>query len=228
MQGKYDPRRSKKDIRPEHNKVNYLDAVIETAVDWFGDYADTIIFIGYGNHETAIIKNVETDPLQRFADLFNYTHKPNIPITVGGYGGWLTLQFRASTTDKSYKIHYYHGSGGGGPVTRGVIQNQRKMADVEGADCIWMGHVHELYAMYQSKATLDHHRVPIIKDVLHVRTGTYKDEYTDGAFGWHVERGAPAKPLGCISVEFYMRSTTNNKLVLDVFPQILTENNSAR
>jgi len=43
-----------------------------------------------------------------------------------------------------------------------------------------------------------------------------------------VERGAPAKPLGCISVEFYMRSTTNNKLVLDVFPQILTENNSAR
>jgi hypothetical protein len=224
MQGKYDPRRSKKDILPEHNKVNYLDAVIETAVDWFGDFADTIIFIGYGNHETAIIKNVETDPLQRFVDLFNYTHKPSIPITVGGYGGWLTLQFKSGTVRKSYAIHYYHGSGGGGPVTRGVIQNQRKMADIEGADCIWMGHVHELYAMYQAKATLDGRRVPIIKDVLHVRTGTYKDEYSDGAFGWHVERGAPAKSLGCITVDFHFRHATHEgPRVLDVFPQILTD-----
>ena len=229
MQGKYDPRRSKKDIRAEHNKVNYLDAVIEDAVNWFADFADTLIFIGYGNHETAIIKNVETDPLQRFVDLFNYTHKPSIPLTVGGYGGWLTLQFNSGTTKKSYKIHYYHGSGGGGPVTRGVIQNQRKMADVEGADCIWMGHVHELYAMFQTKATLDACRYPILKDVLHLRTGTYKDEYGDGAFGWHIARGAPAKPLGCITVEFYLRSANHaGNRVLDVFPQILTDSGYKR
>jgi hypothetical protein len=99
------------------------------------------------------------------------------------------------------------------------------MADIEGADCIWMGHVHELYAMYQAKATLDGRRVPIIKDVLHVRTGTYKDEYADGAFGWHVERGAPAKSLGCITVEFHFRHGSHDgPRVLDVFPQILTEN----
>lgn len=223
MQGKYDPRRSKKDILPEHNKVNYLDAVIEDAVNWFGDWADTIIFIAYGNHETAIIKNVETDPLQRFADLFNYTYKPTIPITVGGYGGWLTLQFTRQTTKKSYAIHYYHGSGGGGAVTKGTIQHQRKMADIEGADCVWMGHVHELYAMYQTKAGLDGHRLPILKEVLHLRTGTYKDEYGDGAFGWHVERGAPPKPIGCITLDFYYRRT-HTTMVLDVTPKILSEN----
>jgi hypothetical protein len=27
-------------------------------------------------------------------------------------------------------------------------------------------------------------------------TGTYKEEYQDGFSGWHVERGAPPKPLG--------------------------------
>ena len=27
-------------------------------------------------------------------------------------------------------------------------------------------------------------------------TGTYKEEYEDGSKGWHVERGAPPKPLG--------------------------------
>lgn len=112
-------------------------------------------------------------------------------------------------------------------MTRGVIQNQRKMADVDGADCIWMGHVHELYAMYQSKAGLDSRRMPILKDVLHVRTGTYKDEYGDGAFGWHVERGVPAKSLGCITLDFYYRYT-HGSAVLDVFPQILTENNYHR
>jgi hypothetical protein len=81
--------------------------------------------------------------------------------------------------------------------------------------------------MYQSKAGLDGRRVPIIKDVLHVRTGTYKDEYSDGAFGWHVERGAPAKPIGCITVDFYLRKS-QGKRTLDVFPQILTENNYNR
>jgi hypothetical protein len=27
-------------------------------------------------------------------------------------------------------------------------------------------------------------------------TGTYKEEYEDGHHGWHVERGAPPKPIG--------------------------------
>jgi hypothetical protein len=27
-------------------------------------------------------------------------------------------------------------------------------------------------------------------------TGTYKEEYANGAYGWHVERGAPMKPVG--------------------------------
>jgi hypothetical protein len=27
-------------------------------------------------------------------------------------------------------------------------------------------------------------------------TGTYKEEYGDGSHGWHVERGAPVKPIG--------------------------------
>ena len=221
MQGKYDPRGNKKDIRPEHNKANYLDAVIETAVDWFKPYANHLIFIGYGNHETNILKRQETDMIQRFADLFNYTHKPDVPISVGGYGGWITIQFRITpTTRKSYKIHYYHGSGGGGAVTKGTIQHQRKMADIEGADCIWMGHVHELYTLVQTKATLDNNRIPILKDILHLRTGAYKEEYQDGFGGWHVERGSPAKPIGGIMLEVGVNRTPRRVYSI---PTILTD-----
>jgi len=220
MQGKYDPRGNKKDIRPEHNKANYLDAVIETAVDWFAPYANHLIFIGYGNHETNILKRQETDMIQRFADLFNYTHKPEIPISVGGYGGWLTVQFKVNKTiRKSYTIHYFHGSGGGGAVTKGTIQHQRKMADIEGAHCIWMGHVHELYTMVQTKATLDKNRIPTLRDVLHLRTGAYKEEYQEGAFGWHIERGAPPKPIGGVMLEVGV----NKKVEVYAIPTIMTD-----
>ena len=200
MQGKYDPRRSKKNIRPEHNKANYLDAVIQDAVDWFAPYKDILWLVGYGNHETAILKNVETDPLQRFVDLYNHTAEGQ--LSIGGYGGWITIRQRPYKTSQRCvitTIYYYHGSGGGGPVTKGTIQHQRQMADIEGADIITMGHVHELYTMvWNKKYVQENTYMPMHREVHHFRTGCYKDEYEDGYMGWHIERGAPPKPLGCI------------------------------
>lgn len=214
MQGKYDPRRSKRDIRPEHNKVNYIDAVIQDAVEWFAPYKDILLHIGYGNHETAILKNLETDPLQRFVDLFNYTHKVNVAL--GGYGGWITFRIQgweSSGRKASVTAYHFHGSGGGGPVTKGTIQNQRQMATIEGADMILMGHVHELYTMVHStKYLLADKYVPTHREVHHFRTGCYKDEYGDGYGGWHIERGAPPKPLGCIAVDLVFQDMNAQKV----------------
>jgi hypothetical protein len=63
---------------------------VETAVEWFSPYESILTVIGYGNHETAIIKYQETDLLQRFVDLMNYKNKSN--IFTGGYGGWLVIK----------------------------------------------------------------------------------------------------------------------------------------
>ena len=106
----------------------------------------------------------------------------------------------------SYKMKYFHGSGGGGPVTKGVIQNQRAMASVHGADCYWSGHVHESYTMTHMCESLSGNHRPILKEVLHVRTPTYKEEYGDGTKGWHVMRGAPPKPLGCYVLDLELRT----------------------
>lgn len=196
MQGKYDPRRSKKDILPEHNKANYIDAVVEDAVKWWSPYADMILLIGYGNHETAIIKNLETDPLQRFVDLLNMTCGTN--VQVGGYGGVLHCQIETSHNEFTSAImKYYHGFAGGGSVTKGVIQDQRMMAQLEGYDIIWMGHVHE---MYHHVNMVDSYE-PMIKRIVHkevhqLRTAAYKEEYEDGFGGYHIEKGRPVKPLG--------------------------------
>jgi hypothetical protein len=199
MQGKYDPRRSKKDILPEHNKANYIDAVIQDAVNWFGPYKDHILVVGYGNHETAILKALETDPIQRFVDLFNTTH--GAEIHAGGYGGVIDFKFQLSAEGhrRKWTLRYYHGFGGGGIVTKGVIQDQRMMSFMEGYDCIWQGHVHELYHHINPVEVYDSHQKKIkIRDVHQIRTSSYKEEYEDGFGGFHIERGRPPKPLGAM------------------------------
>lgn len=196
MQGAYDPRKSKSDIRPEHNKVNYLDAVINDAIEWFSPYAHLIKVVGYGNHETNILKRAETDVIDRF--VFGLNTKNSTNVEIGGYGGWIVYRFERENTFArvTYKIKYMHGSGGGGVVTKGVIQFNRMSSFVENADMIWMGHVHEDHELtYTVERLTSSHKVRL-KDVLMVRTPTYKEEYNEGKGGWHVERGAPPKPLG--------------------------------
>jgi hypothetical protein len=200
MMGKYDPRRNKQDILPEHNKANYLDAVIEDAVEWFSPYAHLLTVIGYGNHETAIIKNLETDPLQRFVDLLNYTNKTK--VQTGGYGGWLLVKYSIfENTILSKNIKYFHGSGGGGMVTKAAINLTRALEMYENMDIFIMGHVHENSSRNDVRDSLQYNPGKRIYEIEHKQihlaiTGTYKEEYQDGAFGWHVERGAPVKPVG--------------------------------
>lgn len=87
MQGKGDPRGNKDKIRPEHNTNKYIDSVVETAVEWFKPYAEILCVVGYGNHETAVIKHRETDVIDRFVFMLNHIAKPTKPVMRGGYGG---------------------------------------------------------------------------------------------------------------------------------------------
>jgi UDP-2,3-diacylglucosamine pyrophosphatase LpxH len=200
MQGKGDRRGNKSDIRPEHNNAKYLDSVVETAVEWFSPYASILTVIGYGNHETAIIKYQETDLLQRFVDLMNYKNKSN--IFTGGYGGWLVIKKNIRTnTSMSKTLKYFHGSGGGGIVTKGAINLTRALETYENMDVFVMGHIHENSSRNDVRDALQYntgkHTYELIQKQIHLAiTGTYKEEYVDGFGGWHVERGAPIKPLG--------------------------------
>ena len=206
MQGAYDPRKNKSDIRPEHNKANYLDAVVNDAIEWFSPYASHIKVIGYGNHETNILKRQETDVIDRF--VFGLNSKNGTNVQVGGYGGWIVYTFsrsEARTANVSYKIKYFHGSGGGGPVTKGTIQFNRMSTMVEGADMIWMGHVHEDHELSYTIERLSAQHKVHLKEILMVRTPTYKEEYNEGKGGWHVERGAPPKALGGRWLELHPR-----------------------
>lgn len=199
MQGRGDNRRSKEDIREEHNNARYLDSVVETAVEWFLPYAEILTVLGYGNHETGVIKYQETDILQRFVDILKY-RVPDAPVMTGGYGGWLIIKKEHHSKYFPFKVKYFHGSGGGGIVTKGALNLTRALEKFEGFDVFTMGHIHENSARNDVRDTLDksaYKGYRVLHKYIHsMITGTYKEEYGDGVMGWHVERGAPVKPLG--------------------------------
>ena len=201
MQGAYDPRKMKGDIRPEHNNARYFDSIIETAVDFFLPYANLLTVVGYGNHETSIIKRQETDVIQRFVTLLNYKAGSN--VMTGGYGGWLIvnqLLKAKSNITQATKIKYFHGSGGGGLVTKGALNLTRAREMYEGYDVFTMGHIHENSARNDVRDSINFHPTKGYyfnhKQIHSMITGTYKEEYINGLYGWHVERGAPMKPVG--------------------------------
>jgi hypothetical protein len=215
MQGKWDPRGTKSDIRPEHNNIKYLDSIVETAVDFFSPYAHLITVIGYGNHETSVIKRQETDVLQRFVDLLNYKNGTN--VQTGGYGGWLIVRQEVRTNFFHVtKVKYFHGSGGGGIVTRGEINLTRALEMAEDFDVFAMGHIHENKCTNIARDIIEQHSSTGYsqkhRQIHMMITGTYKEEYGDGSKGWHVERGAPPKPVGSrILIIDTRRDTTNGR-----------------
>lgn len=218
MQGRGDNRRNKSDILPEHNNARYLDSIIDTAVEWFSPYAKIITIIGYGNHETGVIKYQETDILQRFVDLLNY--KCGTSIFTGGYGGWIIAKLCVNNSRVNFNIKYFHGSGGGGIVTKGAINLTRALEIYENFDVFTMGHIHENSSRNDVRDVLqcnakDGYEIKH-RQIHSMITGTYKDEYNDGASGWHIERGGPVKPLGgrILSLKFIRQKDGDQKKVV--------------
>lgn len=204
MQGRFDPRKNKSDILPQHNVSDYLDAVISEAEEMFAPYAEQFAVIGYGNHETKILKHQETDVIKRFMYRMN-RHNPN--MFAGDYGGWVRFRFNSESgnTRQDVKLKYFHGSGGGGPVTKGVIQTNRRAVYLPDADIVATGHIHESWQLAMCRERISSHGNIYLDEQLHICCPTYKEEYGDGGHGWHIERGAPPKPVGAVWLKFFYR-----------------------
>lgn len=205
MQGKYDPRSSKTDIRPEHQKGDYLDALVRTAADYHAPYADILAIVGPGNHEGSIKKRNETDLTERWVEAVR-SRCPNTPLRRSGYSGWVVLQFRIGSQIQSYTLWFHHGYGGGGAVTKGVIQTARRSVYIADADIIATGHTHDQWIVPIPKLRLTRELRLVKTNQFHVCSPGYKNDYDDGHAGWETERGSPPKPQGAIWLHFTYRN----------------------
>ena len=191
MQGKWDVRASQDTLRPEHRGGNYLDLLVSTAAEWLRPYAKNIAMISYGNHETSIKKKHETDLLQR---LCQELRREGSPVECGPYWGFLQLicRIKDNASSQMISLHYHHGYGGGGEVTRGNIDHSRTRG-MYFADVFLSGHIHRrnqdenIITMSTVKGQT-HQRKQLF-----LRASSWKDESGDG---WHVQQGRAARPIG--------------------------------
>jgi hypothetical protein len=202
MQGRFDPRRSLDELRPEYRRNDYYDYVVKDVAKLLKPYAENIMLITPGNHETAVLKNASLSLIDRLVYAMNLEHGGH--VLQGGYGGWvrINLHYGKNGHRTSIKMKYHHGFGGDAPVTRGVIHTNRQNVYIKDADIIVNGHNHNAYYVPIVSETLSNSGKVVFQTTHHIRTPGYKQEYGDGTQGWAVEKGMVPKPLGGAFVQY--------------------------
>ena len=185
MGGKYDKRTTKSDIRQEYQTQTYFQDIVKDAAKFFMPYADYIVLLSDGNHETSIKQRHEIDLLDDLAFRLDRTGEQ---VLRGKYNGFINFRFELPKTGASRrKIMYYtHGGGGAAPVTRGAIKSNRRQ-DMIIADYYVGGHIHMESEIPRPQASITIKNVLKIKDCYHWGLGCYKDEFGGGGWADHKE-----------------------------------------
>lgn len=193
MGGKNDRRANKSTIRDEDKVDNYFDALVDSASEFLEPYRAQLVMMSDGNHESAIVKHNETDLLERLCRQLGTHH--------AGYSGFIRFMFQGEKGKRTTRRYYWHhGYGGGGPVTKGVIGNQRRATMVD-ADIFHTGHVHEAITEEFVRVKMNDSGRVYLATELHIITPGYKQEY-DMRGGFQLEKGNAPKPTGAYWLEF--------------------------
>jgi hypothetical protein len=194
MQGRFDPRRSYDEIRPEYVDERYYDLIVEDSTNFHMPYKDSLLLFGRGNHDTSIIRHANTDLLSR---MVGNLRSAGSRVVSGGYGGWVVFHF-GEKYRACYKLRYHHGAGGAAPVTRGVMDAARQAVYLPDADMILNGHNHKEYVLTDKLERISSKGKQYFSTRHSVRTPGYKDEYQDGSAGYSVENNSGPTPQGCV------------------------------
>lgn len=190
MQGRWDKRADPRQLREELRGANYLDELVRFHDRLYSPYAPIIAGIGYGNHETSIQNHHQTDLIERLVDRLRDSGSP---VQKLGYTGFIRINCQYHNTIKTILLHFHHGAGGGGEVTRGMIDWSRTRG-MYMADVYYSGHIHRRNQDENVMTTVSVKGVCERRHQLFLRGSCYKDE--DGPGGWHVERGRAGRAKG--------------------------------
>lgn len=208
MEGKWDKRASESALRVEMRGGNYLDRLVSFHEDLYRPYAANIAVLSDGNHETAMLRHHQTDLLER---LTGGLRRDGAPALHMPYTGFVRFRFQdANSHAVSKTLHYHHGYGGGGEVTRGLIDQSRTRGQYL-ADLYYSGHIHRRNSDENIITALDNMGQPVESQQLFLRGGCYKRE-THGGGGYHVEKGRAGRPIGGWWVHFDLTRGKNTGL----------------
>jgi hypothetical protein len=155
---------------------------------------------------SSILAHHETCLITRFAD--GLRQKTGSVVPVVGYSGFVKFSFRGV---KAYSAVLWgiHGYGGGGPVTKDMIQRARQQQYID-ADIYVSGHTHDQFTTPDMRVKLSSKGRIEVKRTTYIKLPSYKDEYKQGQGGYHVEKGRPPKPVGAMWLRFYLKHSTRD------------------
>lgn len=218
MQGKGDKRSSKSALRKENVRDDYLNSLQDAVADFLTPYAENIALLFEGNHETGVVKHHEYN---LHSGLCRDLRRAGSQVVHMGYRGYVKFRFfRQGSSDKMTVVktgYVLHGSGGGGPVTKGVIQTNRRAVYLPDADFVMSGHIHETWVVPIVRSRLDRTGREYLDKQYHIQVPTYKDEFTGLSGGYHHENGRPPKPLGAWWLRFhYQGEAASGRIAFDI------------
>jgi hypothetical protein len=193
MQGKWDKRADQSHLRDEHRGNNYLDRLVDTAAKFYSPYAANIALIGNGNHEASIMQRHQTCLLSRLQERLR---GKGSHVEIGGMWGFVRFSFAHAGKvggTAAIDLCYHHGYGGGGEITRGLIDNSRTRSQYF-ADIFYSGHIHRRNQDENIIVALNNAGRITQKQQVFLRGSSYKDEHSPN--GWHVATGKASRPIG--------------------------------
>lgn len=208
MQGKWDRRADQNQLREEHRGNNYLDKLVETADDFYGPYKDNIALITDGNHEGSICERHQTDLVKRLgASLWGKDFETHTG-PIWGFVIIRLLDYRGKCEGHRV-LHFHHGYGGGGEITRGLIDQSRTRSQYD-ADIYYSGHIHRRNQDENILTRVDPVNAKIVTNPqIFLRGSCYKDE-TDG---WHASKGRASRPLGGWWLRVFLRHKGKTRII---------------
>jgi len=212
MQGRFDPRSSLDELRPEYRRQDYFDYVVQDSAEFLSPYATNIILVAQGNHETEVKKRNNIDLMNRLTMLLNLK---GANAVTGEWTGWIVFFLKAYNRNASVKLYYSHNGGGGNSkVTRGVIETNRQAVYLPDANVVWNGHNHQGYIVPIARERISMKCRPFKDICWFVRSPGYKEEWENRtSFG--TQKGFGPTPTGCVKLTIKLGSVN--------FPQIIPE-----
>lgn len=170
------------------NRSDIINASLEYAAKTLEPYADKIVLMGDGNHESVLQKyhsiNVTKLLIKMLGDHIAY----------GGFCGFYKFFFRnGDSSGRNLVIYYHHGMGGHAPVSKGMIDFNRMDVQIDKADVIWFGHKHVSISDKSVRMGLSEQCKVYTRECIHVITSTFVRPLSSQ---FAVERGFSPNPMG--------------------------------
>ena len=112
--------------------------------------------------------------------------------------GFILIKSRKRNSVDTRRLFYQHGYGGGGEITRGLIDHSRTRSQWD-ADIYVSGHIHRRNIDENIMVRCSSRGNVTQEQQLFIRCGSYKDETHDA---WHISKGRGARPVGGWYINF--------------------------